>query len=137
MTFRFLPHTADIIVEIEAGSLAAVFREATEVVRLLIAGNATVADTRSFAISLAAAAADELLLLFIRELLTQFQLDTTVPSKLDIRKLDRHRLEATVHGEPFDESRHEPQPEVKAVTRHGLSVAEAASGWHAVLVLDL
>lgn len=137
MTFRFLPHTADVIVEIEAASLADVFREAMKVVRRLVAGKARVAGTRSFVISLAAVASDELLLLFVRELLTRFQLDTIVPAKLDIRQLDGNRLEATVHGEPFADSRHEPQPEVKAVTRHGLSVAETATGWRAVLVLDL
>jgi SHS2 domain-containing protein len=40
-------------------------------------------------------------------------------------------------GERFDDTRHEPQPEVKAVTRHQLRVEETARGWTAVMVLDL
>ncbi|UCG88618.1 MAG: archease [Gemmatimonadota bacterium] len=137
MTYRFLPHTADVIVEIEATSLANVFREATSVVSHLVAGDTNVDATESRAVSLTAQAADELLLRFIRELLTQFQLETFVPGKLEIEQVDQMLLEGAVLGEPFDESKHDPQPEVKAATRHGLSVEETTAGWRAVLVLDL
>jgi len=137
MTYRFLPHTADVIVQIEAASLANVFRDAMAVVRLLVAGDTTVTTAQSHAVSLTAQAADELLLRFIRELLTQFQLDTFVPGELEIRELDPMRFEGAVMGEPFDDAKHDAQPEVKAVTRHGLSVEETSAGWRAVLVLDL
>lgn len=137
MTHRFLPHTADLIVEIEASSLADVFREATTVVRHLVAGATSVGVAQSHTVSLTAQAVDELLLRFIRELLAQFQLATFVPGELEIRQLDAMLLQGTVRGEPFDDAKHEAQPEVKAVTRHGLCVEETIAGWRAVFVLDL
>ncbi len=137
MTYQFLPHTADVIVEIEAASLADVFLEATAVVRHLVAGNTGVSCAQSLTVSFAAPELDELLLLFVRELLTRFQLETFVPASLEIKELDGSRILAVVRGELFDATRHEPQPEVKAVTRHRLSLTETAAGWRAQMVMDL
>jgi SHS2 domain-containing protein len=75
--------------------------------------------------------------LTISELLAQFQVDTFVPVNLVVDQLSPSRILATVRGEPFDDGRHEPQPEIKAATRHNLSVEETESGWCAVVVLDL
>ena len=137
VSYRFLPHTADLIVEITGASLADVFHDATAVVRNLVAGDRSVSAIESHPITLEAQSADELLIRFVRELLTQFQLDTFVPAQLEIEQLAPSQLAATVRGEPFDDSKHEPQPEVKAATRHSLSVEETDVGWRAVMVLDL
>ena len=137
MTYRFLPHTADVIVEIEAASLGGVFHEATAVVRHLVAGDTLTCAVEELPISLTAPALDELLLLFVRELLARFQLETFVPASLEIRELNHSQILAVVEGESFDDAKHEPQPEVKAVTRHQLSVGETAGGWRAQMVMDL
>ncbi len=137
MSYRFLPHTADLIVEIKGASLADVFHDATAVVRDLIVGDGSVEATESHSVTLEAQSPDELLIRFVRELLTWFQLDTFVPAQLEIAQLAPSRMVATIRGEPFDDSKHEPQPEVKAATRHNLSVEETDAGWRAVMVLDL
>ena len=137
MSYRFLPHTADLIVEIKCASLADVFHDATAVVRDLTVGDRSVEAITSHSIELEASSPDELLIRFVRELLTQFQLDTFVPAQLEIEQLTPSQLAVTVRGEPFDDSKHEPQPEVKAATRHSLSVEETDVGWRAVMVLDL
>jgi SHS2 domain-containing protein len=137
VSYRFLPHTADLIVEIKGANLADVFHDATAVVRDLIVGDGSVEATESHSVILEAQSPDELLIRFVRELLTWFQLDTFVPAQLEIEQLVPSRMVATIRGELFDDSRHEPQPEVKAATRHNLSVEETDTGWRAVMVLDL
>jgi SHS2 domain-containing protein len=46
-------------------------------------------------------------------------------------------LSGSVRGEPFDPARHEAQPEVKAVTRHELSVRPLGKQWVAEVVFDV
>lgn len=137
MTHRFLPHTADICVELEAGSLEGLFHEATTVVRGLLAGATDVGCAVERDVSVASSGADELLHHYVRELLTIFQVDTFVPAQLEVHHLTPTELKGTVAGEAFDERRHEPQPEVKAVTRHELRVEPVESGWRGMLVFDM
>lgn len=137
MTHRFLPHTADILVELEASTLSGLFHEATEVVRGLLAGDAAVDRVEVRHISVAASGADELLHHYVRELLTVFQVDTFVPAGLEVQALTSTELRGIVSGETFDSRKHEPQPEVKAVTRHQLRVEQTGSIWRGTMVLDM
>lgn len=111
--------------------------EATNVARLLTAGETTVDPCEQHSMSLEAEEPAELLHHYLRELLTLFQLKTFVPTRLDVHELTDRSLRATVRGEGFDPERHDPQPEVKAVTRHGLKVTRTRSGWLGTILLDL
>ncbi len=137
MTYRFLPHTADICIEIESQSLEDLFQEATVIVRTLLGGDTAAEPAEARSLSISRPAPDELLLAYVRELITWFQLDTFVPASLELVRCTTTELVGSVTGEPFDNHRHEPQPEVKAITRHALTVEPRASGWRAVMVLDL
>ncbi len=137
MTHRFLPHTADIFVELEAGSLSGLFHEATDVIRCLLAGDTAVDRVAVRRISVTASGADELLHHYVRELLAVFQVDTFVPAQLEVHELTHTELRGTVSGETFDGRKHEPQPEVKAVTRHQLKVEQTESIWRGTMVLDM
>ncbi len=137
MTHRFLPHTADVLVELEAATLGELLEEATEVTRGLLVGSTPVTSTHGTVVRLTATGADELLHHYVRELLAEFQLHGFVPARLEVREVSPTRLNGLVYGEHFDEKKHETQPEVKAVTRHELRVEQTASGWWATMVLDL
>lgn len=138
MSWEQREHTADLKVRFEAASLRELFGDATDLVRTLVAGEtAAAADRAERAISLEATAPDELLFRYLRELLFLFNTERLVPASLEIRSVSRTALDATLRGEPFDPARHEPQPEVKAVTRHGLSAEKADGRWTAEVVFDL
>lgn len=137
MTYRFLPHTADVLVELESDTLAGLFDEATCVVHRLLAGSSTIARREQHTLSLTAAAPDELLHHYVRELLTLFQVKTFVPADIVLHEFHPTGLTGTVYGEKFDERKHHPQPEVKAVTRHLLAIEQIDSGWRGSMVLDL
>ncbi len=137
VTYRFVPHTADVKVELVAGSLEELFRDAARLVRELVAGSAPVRSTEERAVGLKADEPAELLLGFLQELFYQFAVDAFVPGDVTFRRLSPTELEARVHGEPFDAARHETQPEVKAVTRHGLLAEQTSAGWRAEVLFDV
>lgn len=137
MTYRFVPHTADIKVAIQGKKMEDLFHDGLALIRELTAGASEVTPTESRQLDLTAPAPDELLLQFLKELVYWFATDAFVPAALEIESLDRDHLRAEVRGEAFDPSRHEAQPEVKAVTRHQLHVDEEKGRWQAEVVFDL
>jgi SHS2 domain-containing protein len=141
MTHRFLAHTADIRVAIEAATLRALLEELVDVLRQLTAGDRRVEPRRAREIALQAPDAAELLLVFSRETLDAFQLDGFVPARVEIDTLTQPpgplALRGRLLGEPFDPARHETQPEIKALTRHGLAAEPTAAGWRAELLFDV
>ena len=54
-----------------------------------------------------------------------------------IVNVDKTGLTAQVSGEKLDPSRHMLDHEVKAITYHGLLVAEKENGWLAEVILDI
>lgn len=141
MTHRFLAHTADIRVEIDAATFRALLEELVNVLRQLTAGDRRVEPRRAREVVLQAPDAAELLLEFSRETLDAFQLDGFVPARVEIDTLTQPpgplALRGRLLGEPFDPARHETQPEIKALTRHRLLVEPTAGGWRAELLFDV
>jgi SHS2 domain-containing protein len=137
MVYRYLPHTADIKVEFQAVDLAQLFGDACQLVRELVAGDGEVRTTVEHRLELGAPDAGELLFRYLREALYLFAIDRFIPAQLTVRQATPTSLIGALRGEPFDPARHETQPEVKAVTRHELSVTETPGGWRAVVVFDL
>lgn len=141
MTHRFLAHTADIRVGIEAPTLRGLLEELVDVLRQLTAGDRPVQPRTAREIALEAPDPPELLLSLAREALDAFQLDGFVPARVEIDRLTQPPgplvLRGRLTGEPFDPARHETQPEIKALTRHGLLAEPGAHGWRAELLFDV
>ncbi len=137
MTYRHLPHTADIRVAIEAPTLEAAFLDAVTLTRQLLVGTSPVEPREQRPVQLETTDTEELFLGFLRDLLYHYETSGFLPASLAIEHLDTVRLEGQLLGEPFDGARHAPEPEVKAVTRHGLVVRETHDGWYAEVVFDV
>lgn len=139
MSWEFLPHTADIRVRFTARDLEALLGDATDLVAHLTAGGAAGAAAREARpLRLTAGGPDELLFAYLKELLFLYATESFVPGAIQVRSVSPTGLDAVVRGERFDPDRHEPQPEVKAVTRHGLRVENRdGEGWEAEVVFDL
>ena len=142
MTYRFLPHTADALVEIEAATREALLHDAVAAVRELLVGQSAVAVAEARSITLSGTDVADLTFELLRELLYRFATDRFIPTRLELDQLSLARggpaaLAGTVFGEKFDPARHETQPEVKAVTRHGLQVTETGDGFRAEILFDV
>jgi len=127
---RFVPHTGEVEVEIEAGSPAGVFAEAVLALAELIGDEEGEPGMRR----IAADAADRATLLaaWLEELV--FLAETEGFVAQDVVELDvRERsLRGAVAGRSST-----PRQLVKAVTYHDLAFEEREGSWFARLVLDV
>ncbi|MGD2135451.1 MAG: archease [Gemmatimonadales bacterium] len=137
MTYRFLPHTADVRVAVEAPTFEALLAESAAVLRELLAGTSEVAEREERWWRAEGGEHAELFGALLRELLFQFHSDGFIPRTVIVDEVRRGAARGRAFGERFDQARHEPQPEVKAVTRHGLVAEPSARGWRAEVVFDV
>ncbi len=120
MTYRYLPHTADIKVAIEGNSFAELLADGLLVTRQLLAGDHPVQPREERRLQVEGPDAAETFLDFLREVLFLHATDAFLPSTFLPDTIEETAVGGVLAGEPFDAARHEHQPEVKAVTRHGL-----------------
>ena len=143
LTYTWLPHTADIRAALDAPTFPALLDDVVAVLRELCVGpGAAVAPRLVRGIRANGPDPADLLLHFAREVLAAFALEAIVPARFELDDLRfppaaAAALSGRLLGEAFDPSRHQTQPEIKAVTRHGLHVGQNAQGWHAELLFDV
>jgi SHS2 domain-containing protein len=126
MTFRYLEHTADVGVEVVAPTLGQAFSEAA----LALFGIMT--DTSGFKplekIEVQASGEDPKSLLYswLEELIYVFDTTSLVVVDVEIESISTKppAIAATIGGERFDPGVHEARTGVKAITYHGMVVAE-------------
>jgi SHS2 domain-containing protein len=128
--FRWVEHTAEIELEIEASSEAAVFDDALAAFAELVDGNGGPSVTWEVEVE----ADDHAMLLveWLSELVYLSEVEQFVPERVTALQLRDGKLRATVKGH-----RGKPRPIVKAVTLHRLELREDNDGWHARVVLDV
>lgn len=129
--FRWLEHTAELELEIEAPSQEAVFGEALAAFAELVGNGSGSSTTRELEVE-----ADEPALLlaeWLSELVYLADAEQFVPERIAALELGKHRLRATIEGHVG-----EPRPLVKAVTLHRLEFQpDDTVGWRARVVLDV
>ncbi len=134
--FETFDHTADLGLHIEAPTLNELFEEAALALTSVIIENSdAVRAARQTEITLQESDPELLFFDWLSELLFAFESDGFLVegAKVDV---NGNSLSAVVHGESMSE-RHEPGHEVKAITYHGLRVAETESGWEAEVIVDI
>ena len=133
---RFVEHTAELQLELDAPTAAGVFAEAFAALRELLGadgapGGGEPVDVR---VEVAAGDAPALLADWLGELVFVAERDALVLGELRDLDVDLSALRAagTVRGR-----RGAPPPLVKAVTYHELRLERAGGRWHGRVVLDV
>ena len=128
---RFLEHTGEVELALEAPSEAALFAEALDALRELIGGSETGKPERR---ELELVACDRALLLadWLGELVFLAEMEQFVAERVVTLTLDGLRLSATVEGRCG-----KPPHLVKAITLSGLDVRQEGETWHGHVVLDV
>lgn len=129
--YRWLEHTGELELEIEAPTQPAVFSEALEALAELLGGGAA---GREELRRIAVEAADPATLLagWLEELVFLAESEAFVAERAEEIDIAETRLAARVAGRVGD-----PPHLVKAVTYHGLELTERDDAWYARLVLDV
>jgi SHS2 domain-containing protein len=132
--YRWVDHTAELELHVEAATEREVFREALAALGELL-GERTERDTAQPARHQVHASAPDgatLLAEWLAELAFLAESQGFVPERVDELELSGDQLAATVSGRRAD-----PPHLVKAVTYHRLELRENDRGWRARVVLDV
>jgi SHS2 domain-containing protein len=130
--FRWVEHTAELGLEIEATSPGGVFEEALAAFAELV-GDGGDGEPVTRDVELEAAELDLLLVEWLSELLYLADAEQFVPERVMSIEVDDERLRATVEGHRGD-----PRQLLKAVTLHQLQFSRNdTGGWRAHAVLDV
>jgi protein archease len=129
--YRWVDHTGELELEIEAADERGVFEDAVAALRELIEDGSQEAH-ESRKLSLAAPDRATLLAEYLSELVFYAETEDFVPTRLAQLELSDGELKGTVEG-----YRGRPPHLVKAVTYHRLSFDRVDGGWRANVVLDV
>jgi SHS2 domain-containing protein len=139
--FEFLDAvTSDLCFVAQADTLEGVFEAAADALVSVTAGDPeSVRELEERPLTLEEPDLELLMLGFLNELVYLRDAHDLLlrPKQLRIHREGSPRLEARLVGERFLPRRHGIATEVKAVTAHGLCVAEADGGWEARVTLDV
>jgi SHS2 domain-containing protein len=129
--YTWVDHTAELELHIGARSRQELFAEALTAYAELVARDEAGDEVQH---EVSAEAADDAALLaeWLGELVFLAETDDFVPGRLERLELSSSRLSAVVSGR-----RGRPAHLVKAVTYHGLELAQEGDVWRAKVVLDV
>jgi SHS2 domain-containing protein len=133
--YRWVEHTGELEVEIEAPTAEGVFEHGFEAMREVLGGDAPGderAPTPPRPVWLTAADRAALLAEWLSELAFLAESEGLVPERLASLELGARDLHAVVEGR-----RGRPPHLVKAATYHRLALVRAGDGWRATVVLDV
>jgi SHS2 domain-containing protein len=140
LSYRFLPHTADVAVALAAPSLPALFVDAAAALADTVTDRLTLATSEVRPVSVAAADLDLLLVDWLSEVLFLFDVHRFLPRTARVaieRGPDGWVAAGELQGETTDAARSPIKVLVKAVTYHQLRVVETDAGWEATVILDI
>lgn len=131
MTYRWVEHTAELELEVDADTEPGVFADALAAFAELLGDNAG-GDVETRDVEATGHDRPALLADWLEELIFLAETEGFTPERLDEIDLRRDRATAVVAGR-----RGQPSPLVKAVTYHGLEFRQEHGRWRARVVLDV
>jgi SHS2 domain-containing protein len=134
--YRLLPHTADLCVEVRAGELPSLLADAVGSLFSLLTDRRRVRGKERKMLPVPAAPPDEQLYLLLRQALLLVSSEQFLARNVGAT-MESGIWNITLAGETADPARHEVYREIKAVTRHALSVERDGEGWTARFIVDV
>ena len=135
--YEFVEHTADVGIRARAPTLRQLFIAMAQGLVELLAEDSQLAPMTARPIELTAADTDSLLLAWLQELLFWFSVERFLPVEYALDEVAPRSLRGLLRGDVFDPNRHVQGREVKAITRHLLSVRQEADGWVGDVIVDI
>ncbi|MGH7753903.1 MAG: archease [Gemmatimonadales bacterium] len=133
-SFKFLPHTADIQVELTARDAPGLYQAGADAVRELLVADSPVVPGESRTIALAGPDEATRLMSFLRELVYLYDVERFIPVSVT---LDAGVGTARLAGERLDPVRHRAERELKGVTHHGYTLERSPDGCRATVIFDV
>ena len=135
--YEIIEHTADIGLRAYGKDLKELFTNAAYGMFKIMADLKNVRPKESLIIEQKAPNIEELFLLWLSELLYQYNSKKIIFKEFLIDKLTENLITAKVQGEKLDFKRHRVKTEIKAVTYHQLKVQRVKNHWQAEVIFDV
>ncbi|MHA1595294.1 MAG: archease [Candidatus Baldrarchaeia archaeon] len=139
--FRFLDHTADVLIEAWGETLEEAFGWAAHGMFEVMTDTAKVEPRETREVHVRAEDLYALLYMWLEELLFIFNTELLLFSKFNVKRIRKvgkeYELEAEVTGERFDEKKHTRGTEVKAVTYAQMEIKKEKDRYVIRFVLDI
>jgi len=133
--FRFLEHTADMGIEAQAPTCDEMFVQAGKAILALLAGHGKAnCASREVTFDVAADDLEELLVVWLNELLYLIQAKRVWPQEIFLDGVHSGVLKARIEVVPLEG---DLEREIKAVTYHHLLVSSRRGLWRARVYLDV
>lgn len=141
MTYRFIEHTADIAVEVEASTIEDLFSLSCHAWRDAALESADTSSTEWKFIYFNAVSLEALLVQFLSEinflLYTHQWIFNSVEELKIISDEKEFKLYADILGEPLDHNIHHLKEEIKAVTYHQMKIEKTDNNYITRIVFDI
>ena len=137
MPYTLIDHTADIGICVTGETLADLFAEAGRAMFDQITDTARLSGAHHRQIAVTGIDRPDLLVNFLRELLSLWTIDACLVKNVWIRYINDERLTADINFDEYRPETHEILKDIKAVTYHGISVDETDAGWRATIIFDV
>lgn len=137
MEYRVIEHTADTGVEVRASTLHELFEGAAVALLSVLTDPSKVRDVVRKDVSLDAGDLDELMFVWLNELIYIVNAEAFLFSRFEV-DIEETSLHGRMWGEEIDAGRHDLLLDVKAATYHELEVRQSADGsWGARVIFDV
>lgn len=135
--FEILEHDADVRLKVTGEDLETLFSNAVFGLFHILFDELPEKSEKSKKYSLSAANLEDLLVSWINEHLFYLEVEKFVPSRIFVMHAGENRLFTKCFGGTLREDQDILQTEVKAATRHGLSVTQDDEIWSATILIDI
>ncbi len=135
--YRILEHPADLGIEAWGKNIGEAFENAVLGLISTLVDPVGIDKRETKSLLLSATDYEGILVRLLSEVLYLYDGEGFLTSRADIRRLTPTMLEGQLAGETFDERKHTPKLDVKAITYHQISVQERSDGARVVVFLDI
>ena len=135
--YEFIDHTADIGIRVYGKDLKELFANAAFAMFDIIADLEGMKTSVTVEIRKDAPNREELLIIWLDELLYNFYTKGLIFSKFEILELDDNRISAKAVGRHIGENKNRLKTEIKAATYHELKIENKDNLWQTQLIFDV
>jgi SHS2 domain-containing protein len=134
---RFIDHTGDIGIQLEAGSLEEIFQLSAQTMFEIICPSANAEARRQYRIDMKEDDLEQLWVSWLSHLNFLFQTKQFLLAAIDSIKIENNSLQAVVKGGLINPDKHRIELEIKAVTYHKMYIRHDNNRWRAQVIFDI
>jgi SHS2 domain-containing protein len=135
--YTVFEHTADVGIEVTAGSREEMFEHAALAMIDLMFESVPDGATETRIVMVVGEKPDELLIAWLNELIYIYCVERLVFTSFSEVKLTESMFMVRAHGERIDLDKHAMEMEIKAATYHGFSIEADGDGFKARIIFDV